>query len=609
LARLASGAAEKRLLLIVTAIGFAVLFAISWQKWADLAIDGGREMNTPVRLLRGELIYTDVYYLYGPLAPYFNAALYAVFGVHLNTLYGAGTLASIAVLIILFRLANRLSGFGPAVLTVWTVLVFCIFKRNGNYVFPYTYSAVYGTLLGLAAVAAEIGYIHQRRTRSLTLAGVFAGLALICKLEFGFAAAASLAALALSEARGARFRTLVLAMWPAAAIPVVVYTSLLWVMPWQTLVKDTYLWPGDIPAELLYFNRTKLGLNDPAKTLRELLSAVAMLGIVASAVLAVSARAGVGSVQAAFDVLPARQRRMLTALAGASLGVLIVNAWVFRTRWDVSPFRALPVLCAGLIWYGAYPRGEAHGDDDLQRRSLLVLSVYALAALARVILRVPSGGAYGSYLLPVPLLLFTHVATRFHRPVFRTLPAAALVARRLIAVTFSAALAVSAVVIAYRYVKSDYGTVSTARGTTQVAPAQSRAFNSALAFIAQSTQPADYIGALPEGSSLNFLGDRPAPLRYEILTPGFLDAGGERRAIEQLARRQVRFIFLLNRPTIEFGCRAFGRDCYRDLMGWIDAQYEVVAVFGEGAGTASEIGDPLFFIKAYRRRATTQGGP
>ena len=54
-------AGEKRLLLLLTAIGFAILFAVSWQKWADLAIDGGREMNTPVRLLHGEMLYTDVY--------------------------------------------------------------------------------------------------------------------------------------------------------------------------------------------------------------------------------------------------------------------------------------------------------------------------------------------------------------------------------------------------------------------------------------------------------------------------------------------------------------------------------------------------------------------
>ena len=56
-------AGEKRLLLLLTAIGFAILFAVSWQKWADLAIDGGREMNTPVRLLHGEMLYADVYYL------------------------------------------------------------------------------------------------------------------------------------------------------------------------------------------------------------------------------------------------------------------------------------------------------------------------------------------------------------------------------------------------------------------------------------------------------------------------------------------------------------------------------------------------------------------
>ena len=48
------------MLLLLTAIGFAILFAVSWQKWADLAIDGGREMNTPVRLLHGEMLYTDV---------------------------------------------------------------------------------------------------------------------------------------------------------------------------------------------------------------------------------------------------------------------------------------------------------------------------------------------------------------------------------------------------------------------------------------------------------------------------------------------------------------------------------------------------------------------
>src|SRR3990170_745791 len=120
---LARADGERRvqaLLLTLTAIGFALLFVLSWLKWADLTIDGGREMNTPLRLLRGELLYSDVYYLYGPLAPYLNAALYAVFGIHLNTLYAAGTLASLLVLALVFHLSATLTSVRAAALTTWT---------------------------------------------------------------------------------------------------------------------------------------------------------------------------------------------------------------------------------------------------------------------------------------------------------------------------------------------------------------------------------------------------------------------------------------------------------------------------------------------------------
>jgi hypothetical protein len=287
--------------------------------------------------------------------------------------------------------------------------------------------------------------------------------------------------------------------------------------------------------------------------------------------------------------------------------VLLVNVWLFKTRWDVSPFRALPLLCAGLVWHTARGR-TATAADTVQNRSLLVLSVYGLAVLARVILRVPSGGGYGSYLLPIPLLLFTHAGTRFYRPVFADLPPSADHARRIVFWLFAVALAASATVIAYRYVSTSYAAVRTLRGVTRVAPAESRAFTAALEFISRTTDSADYICAVPEGSSLNFLAARPAPLRYEILTPGFLDREGELRAIRQLTDREVKFIFLLNRPTREFGCAAFGRDCYRDLMGLIESHYDVEAVFGDGATRASEIGDPIFFIKAYRRRTSAVPG-
>ena len=191
-----------------------------------------------------------------------------------------------------------------------------------------------------------------------------------------------------------------------------------------------------------------------------------------------------------------------------------------------------------------------------------------------------------------------HLGTTFYRPVFARFPASASHASRSVVTLFTTALLAATVVIGYRYVKDDYVALETARGTMKLSPSGRGAFNDALEFIARTTQPEDYVWAVPEGSSLNFLSDRPAPLRYEILTPGFLDVDGERRAIEQLHAKRVKFVFLLNRPTTEFGCPAFGRDCYRDLMRWIEANYEVAAVFGEGASAAAQIGDPRFFIKS-----------
>jgi hypothetical protein len=590
-------AGRRAVALTMAAAAFAILLAVSWQKWANLTIDGGREMNTPLRLLSGERIYTDVYYLYGPFAPYLNAALYALFGIHLTTLYCAGIAASILLLLLIFELGEHLTGLWEAALATWLVMVFCVFKQDGNYIFPYTYSAVYGTILGVSAVAAQVRYIRRRQLRHLLLSGVFAGLALICKMEFGFAATMSALALAFSEPSGARTRVLVRGLAPALAICLLTYGVLLSNVSWDNLVKDTFLWPFDIPSELVYFNKAKLGLNDPAKTLRELLSALAMLGLAATVVIVASASGSTGSGRSLIRALSQPWSRRVLLIAGASAAALFLNRLLYHTRWDVSPFRALPVLCLVPI-YGYLTRTDSAQSADAQRRSLFVVSVYSLAVLGRVILRVPSGGAYGAYLLPVPLLLFTHLATRFYRPVLGTSPAAALRARRTVFALLIIGLTGASAVIAYRYVRADYVPLETARGRAKLAPSDAAAYAGALDFIARRTRPGEYVAAMPEGSSLNFLADRPAPLRYEILTPGFLTADGERRAIAQLQAKRVTLILLLNRPTREFGCPAFGRDCYRILGRWIDDNYQPTAVFGARASLASQIGDTPFFIKA-----------
>jgi hypothetical protein len=72
--------AASRGLIVVVATALAWY---TWATWGDIQIDCGREIYVPLEILRGKLIYRDIFYPYGPLAPYAGALLIAVFGPHL----------------------------------------------------------------------------------------------------------------------------------------------------------------------------------------------------------------------------------------------------------------------------------------------------------------------------------------------------------------------------------------------------------------------------------------------------------------------------------------------------------------------------------------------
>lgn len=145
--------------------------------------------------------------------------------------------------------------------------------------------------------------------------------------------------------------------------------------------------------------------------------------------------------------------------------------------------------------------------------------------------------------------------------------AAAPRVRRAVLVFFAVAIAATAGVFAFRALASERQRPETARGDLRLEAPEAEVMGQALDLISRHSAPDQYILGLPEGSSLNFLGRRPAPLRYEILTPGFLDPEGEQQAVRSLQQKDVPLVLLFNRWTDEFGPRVFGRDYCRILMG------------------------------------------
>jgi hypothetical protein len=120
----------------------------------------------------------------------------------------------------------------------------------------------------------------------------------------------------------------------------------------------------------------------------------------------------------------------------------------------------------------------------------------------------------------------------------------------------------------------------------------------AIRFVEQRTRPGDPVAILPEGTSILFFTDRRNPLKEEVATPGLLD---EERALRQLESSGTRLVLITNRPTGEYGPRAFGRDYDQRTMQWILDRFRLCGVFGPNPRPQRQIGAGQFFIKAYCR--------
>ncbi len=586
---------RDRFWLVVLALSLAAGLSVSWQRWGSPLIDCGREMNQPLRLLEGQRLYADVANLYGPLAPYLNALLYRVFGVGLGTLIGHSLVVTLLIVALTYWIGRRILDPPGAALAALAVTWLCALKPSGNYLLPYSFGALDACLLGLVALTLSTRFIETRSRTALALAGVAAGLGCSAKIELGLAACAALALAAWIGGRSARERAwhLAVGLGPALLVVAAAYELLALSIGWPTLLRESYLLPSRLPAALVFFNKRMFGFDRPWESIARMTIVGLRLALAASAVAWAAAAASSAPGSAGHKT----RARVLAGRLTITLVVLVAATSPFAS-WDMGPFLAVPLLLVGILAYGLMrARRGVRRTGRIPRRAglILLLTGFALATLARSLLRVRSGGAYSSYLLPAALVLFAYSWVHL-LPLLMPRAAARHAARRLALGLLLAWVLGAAVVTAYRYDKYFRYALRTPRGTMRVLPDLGLAFEQAMAFIRTHTRPGDAVAVMPEGTALDFFTNRRNPLNEEITTPGLLDEG---RAIQELADTRTPLILVTNRPTVEFGAPVLGRDYHQRLMSWIREHYRECGLFGAGVAPDVEIGDPVFFIRAY----------
>src|SRR6185436_3607162 len=176
----------------------------------------------------GEVLYRDVQSPYGPLPDYVVAAGFRLFGTRLAVAWTIGLLLILVQSALLVRIARRFCS--PAQCLVGLAGFWVLFAFTPGlfgWVLPNTFASTFGATAATLALALAIE-ARERGTRGpFVAASVAAGVAGLCKIDYGFAAALAVV-LAACLVPGQRARLVAAAVVPGFVLGAAVLGLFAW---------------------------------------------------------------------------------------------------------------------------------------------------------------------------------------------------------------------------------------------------------------------------------------------------------------------------------------------------------------------------------------------
>jgi hypothetical protein len=547
------------------AVATVVLFAVSKGKWSDPLIDSGREWIVPEALARGELLYKDVVYWFGPFTPYFQAVFLNAFGSGFPALVAAGAVSAVAALALLHVLLRRAAGRRAAAL--WTALAIpaLVFMPNaGGALLGMGYRIWQAAVFALGAVVLAARSSRRFPAAGVALgAGACAALSGLCRTEWGLAAAAAAALAAYLRPRrrssGARAAALVLGGYAAvfaAGIGVFVRAA-----GSAAVLADGHVLFGRLPPETRHFLIAFSGVRDWPRGLLEMVySAAAWAGL---------------AVVVAWLSWP----RSSPKPKGLGLGLALCLGVLALAALAGGAGSAVFFSAAPLVSLAAFVVG-------LRRRRGSPAAVLAASGALGFVLsyRRPFHVGDSAYVAPPLLFAFVAAAGLLH---LATAARRRSSERRALERGFGRLLAVLAVAVfaarIAQYSAIEAVPIAGTSGMLSARPELAREIEELGALLRSKTPEGGTVAVFPEGEVLNFLAGRPNPIRHQLYLPGYLSADDEAQVLSELRTRPPAAVVFWRRPVSEYDRALFGEDYGQSIRAWIDETYDLQPFRARGA--------------------------
>lgn len=543
---------------------FAGLLAATWHRWYQPFQDHGREVATAMRLARGEVLYRDVPYLFGPLPPLLDAAFLRLFGETLGTLLALRVLLAAAAVVLLWRVARRLSesrlvASGAATLAVAA----CAFVPSGSWVFPYSVAALWGAAGTWGALEAGLASAGPGAS---FLAATIGGLAAGTKVD---AAAGAIAAVAIPLLLRRPRREALLATGWAALLAAAAYGLPPLVLGKVAIEQGPLGKVIHLPFRFRQYQGDVLLGGPPADFLfgggwlRILLPS---LPILLAAVLLAQLPGG-----------ESRLRNGLLLVAGLSCALL--------PNSDDALHVLLPA--AALLALAEWGRRLLRTEPlSAIAAASLAVGLAMLPALARQPL-LHGSRPYAAFASPLALVfVLTGIARRVRYPTGFAL--------------FVWGLVLGQTIDRVRdYRDLSVERVALPRGDMILEKQEAALVRRLVGDIDRLAPPTARVSILPEGGFIAFLAGRLPSFGPEQWEPGYVDHADEERALARISAAPPAVVVLVNRDLWEFGKGTFGPAEIPRLWSLLEPRLRLVDEFGPSWDTRPPGGSRATSARVY----------
>jgi hypothetical protein len=585
------GAILKRVaIFLILAATFFHLLSVTWLKWGNLFVDSFRDPLVASKILDGKILYRDFFYEYGLFPPYLLAFIYKIFGIHIKTIVSCGISITIAMAVVLYKIARLFVNeviSGLVIVTFFLVFAFGSYDYVGifNFIFPYSFASVFFIFFIALSVYFFLKFIFSEKENYLTLWSIALSFSFLSRIAMtlpvwiGFMLVGYIFIF-----NNKNRKKLSLYFFAPLVISTLVYSGFLQHYQAFAGFKESIIthvlnanYNFHVLSGMKYLHQNSTFLS---KSFLLHIGTITLLAI--------------GSYIISSFFLNKKPPLVLlfsgSILIGVVFGIAKIFFWIAPKLLENSlQYRCLPLI---LITGMAISFRTVNKSSNYKKNlALFTLFFISLLTIIRLFFQTHHT-RYGFYLLNLGLvsyyIFFFELLKRWLQRHIKKFPARLFTSAL---ICFFITLSLCWWKISSRLYNLKTFTIRTERGN--IAMHNDNITNlcwKTIKYLRENTDSNDTLIVIPEGGGINFFSQRENPLRYFGIQPNLFNITEEDEIINEFLKSNVDYVVIVKHNLLKYRHPQFGVHYGRKLFSWIKENYQLKKLIGPKPLTPDKFG-------------------